>query len=321
MDWLKKHSKIYSVGAALVLLFCALETLQGVWSLFSDKPPIPHIVSSINTLSTLPRSLVILVFVVFIAISLWFLFTIYKQNTTKNPYIVADNVIFKTKDLLTKIHKRSLKLTRKAVKQFIQLFGFQDFWNINNSIMYTMREHLPIIEKTKKDLRGRKLSKNKVKKRKQIDDVFDRISPILDTNMDLDSSVRHANCWEDIPRQQNSEYMGILARRKNDSHWNRLFTEINGLKTEYPEIFKEDSLDKLIREYLDADFAGCSLILIVEVFSHFVPIENQPSEYIKSGANNPNVKVETRLNRIIGEIQNRIKEISKREKSDSKIEK
>jgi len=248
---------------------------------------------------------------ILISLGVWLLIRAYRHRDKLTTEVGKTQayILTKTKSILTQLHKRNLKLKEKAVKQYLTLFNFKDFWELCNNLTTTMTEHKALFGKVKKDVGRKKLSKDMIKKRQQIDGLWGKLSPTREEELTLDKLLAWGHLWDKLPSIQNAKYKGITRLREKDRQWNKLFGELNNMKVEFADIFVDESLDKMISDYIDYSFGGSSFQLFADLFNKFVPVEIQPSEFIKSGAYDPRVAIENRMTKLLEDITNRIKEL------------
>lgn len=248
---------------------------------------------------------------VLISLGVWLLIRAYRRRDKLTTEVGKTQayILTKIKSVLTRLHKCDLKLKDKAVKQYVTLFNFNDFRELCNNIATAMREHKALLENVKKDVGRKKLSKDKTKKRQQIDWLFDKLSPMMEEEWTLKKLVSWGHLLDKLPNIQDAKYKGITTLRAIDRQWNKLFDELSNMKAEYTDIFSDDKLRTMISDYLDYSFGGSSFQLFTDLFNRFVPVEIQPSEFIKSGAYDPRVAIENRMTKLLEDITNRIREL------------
>jgi hypothetical protein len=233
----------------------------------------------------------------------------------KTPTTAKDSDISKcVTDILVKMHKRTLALEKKTLIQYLDLFNASDFHNLwNNPAFKTllMPAHQGIIDNERKRTKGKKLRQDSIKRREQVDGVFEHLKPITDMEWTLEKVVALGNLLDKLPNEQNVKYKGIIQRREKDRHWNRLFKQLNKIKVTYANIFADRNLEKLINDYIDWSFAGSTLLFVADISNKSIPVDTQPSAFINSGASNPSVTIENRMTRLLEDIANKINELYK----------
>ena len=212
--------------------------------------------------------------------------------------------------VLKSIHKRTLKLTDQVYNQFIYLFSQKDYLKFCHNLAATQRKQRVMLEELKKKVKGKKLSRRPEKQRQQVDDLFEQLLPAFDEKSNLPSIVAFGNLINDVPKIQFPQYEGLSDLRDKDYTWNKLSEILEILKQKFPDIINNNQVNEKILEYIDTDFAGCSILLSTRILKQYVPMAITPSEYIKGGVGNPKRKIEKRLTDISLEIQNMIKAIT-----------
>ncbi|MDO8636150.1 MAG: hypothetical protein Q7R34_07905 [Dehalococcoidia bacterium] len=216
------------------------------------------------------------------------------------------------RNILTKMHKRTLELKDKARIQYMVLFRVNDFIQVTNQIADTYmnspekKEELKTLEKHYK---GKRLRKDSIKQQVQIDGVYADIQPLIENDWTLDKGIQFSNLLDGIPHRQNVRYEGIKALRSNDGRWNRLFIDLNKLKVEKEPILADKHLAKMIRDYMDSSYVLSSVCLFTDIVDLFrIPM---PSAYISSGANNMRVEAENYMTKSMQDIINRVNALAK----------
>jgi hypothetical protein len=215
------------------------------------------------------------------------------------------------KDILAKMHDRTLKLKDEARKQYFALFTPKDFEELLNNITNAMYEDKVLLAKVKKGARRRKLSGDKIRRRQQIDGLSDKLNPIRE--MKLDKVVAFGNELDRFPRMQNDKYEGIKTRREKDKQWRTLFENLSATKLG----LSDKDLDKIIDDHIDYSFAVSSVCLMTELFNKYTPVDIQPTEYIASGTYAPYAQMQNRMTQLLEDMANRVREILRSRKEGS----
>lgn len=270
-----------------------------------------------------------------LTILLSYAFVLYKRQTIRQSehkdlhLHKSTNISKDIIDILSKMHKRTLYLEKKVAKQYRRIFSYSDYQNLwGNPAFKTilMPTQVEIIDNERKRTKRRKLSNDSIKSRKQVDDVFQHLEPITKMEWSLEKVVELGNLLDRLPNAQNAKYKGIIQRREKDRHWGRLFKRLNKIKVTYADIFTDKDLEKMVNDYIDWSFAGSTLLLTADISKAFIPVDIQPSAFIKSGASNPYITIENRMTQLLEDIANRINELyrhrveernGKREKENS----
>ena len=166
-----------------------------------------------------------------------------------------------------------------------------------------------VIAGVRKDAGKKKLKKDKAKKRRQIDDLFDKVNQMIQVEWNLEKLLEFSNEMRKLPNEQNSKYEGIKARRGTDKKWNKLFDKLNNLKLQHSDIFADKELGKMVNDYIDYSFGLSSLCLAIDIYNKNVPIELQPTKYIDSGLYHPYVKLSNHMTQLLNIIANKIDDL------------
>ncbi len=242
---------------------------------------------------------------IFVAI-IFILKFVRRKLKTKPQEKEATDISGLVKDILRKIHNRALKLKDKALKQYVRLFSSDDFRVLLDNITASMREHQASAVTVRKEVKGRKLSKDMVKRRQQVDDLLSRFLPIIEIDWTLDKTVALGHILGKFPCEQNPKYKGIAELRKQDKQWNKLFGQLNKVKLQFPYIFSDKSLDSMINDHIKKSFGASSIQLFVDLFNRFVPTDLTPTEFISSGTYTPEAEIENRMAKLLRKITRRI---------------
>ncbi len=280
------------------------ETRRAAWGLIVIGVGGGGVVTYLSPPIGIPVCLLLLGF------GVWLLIRAYRYRdtvTTKAKVEERLNSKYFT-DILVEMHKCTLELKDKALKQYKTLFTSQDFMEFLNMFASAMPEHQNLLENVKKGTKGKKLGKDIIRQRQQIDNLWDKLSPILKREMTLNDILAVGHLLERLPNTQNAKYKGIMALRKKNRRWNKLYGELNHTKIEFADIFANEALEKMVDDYLGYSFGGSSVHLFVELLNWFVPVL-LPSEYIKSGAYDPKVIIENRMTKLLEDITNKIREL------------
>jgi len=230
--------------------------------------------------------------IVMFSVAVWVIKSEQIQDVTKRTDVI-----------LTRIHKRMLELEDKAADQYYRKHSIKEFLDLLNDIEGTMGKDTGL-EDIEKGLRGKKLSKNRGKKRAQIDNLLDQVKPTLSTDWSLDELVKFVNKFNRFAQIQDKRYEGLDILRDKDRRWAKLFSELQNVKTE----FNDALLNKMIDGYIDWSY-GCSGMSLLSDLIRHAPAEILPTEYLESEVFRPSIKVENTMTQLRGEIVNRIKEL------------
>lgn len=211
-----------------------------------------------------------------------------------------DGVLVKAETILIQIHKRMLELKDKAARQYYLKHSFKEFLGLLNALMGKNTG----LEDIRKNLRGKKLSKNREKKRLQIDNLLDQVKPTLSTDWSLDALVKFVNKFNRLAQSPDKRYEGLDILRDKDKRWAKLFGELQNLKTEFNDVL----LNKMIDDYIDWSY-GCSSLSLLSDLIRYIAVDNLPTELLESDAYNPSIKIENLMTQLRSEITNRIKEL------------
>lgn len=212
--------------------------------------------------------------------------------------------------ILENIHKLDLQLKDKCVKQYLALFNGKDFRELLNNLAHRQNGYQEAFDNIRKDVRGKKLSKDEIKKQQQIDSLADKLitSPMLSKDWTLTEIVAFGNLLDQVPKEQNAKYKGIKELRKRGK-WNKYFNKLQKMKIEFADILADKDLRKMTDDYIDWSFGGSSLLIMVDLLNKFAS-GLLPTEYVSSGAYAPYVIIENRMTRLLEDIINRIKELT-----------
>jgi hypothetical protein len=212
-------------------------------------------------------------------------------------------VSVKVETILIRIHKRMLELKDKAARQYYLKHSFKEFLDLLNDLEGTIGKDTGL-EDIRKGLRGKKLSKDRGKKRAQIDNLLDQVKPTLPMDWSLDALIKFVNKFNRLAQTPGKRYEGLDTLRDKDKRWAKLFGELQIVKTE----FNDALLNKMIDEYIDWSYGCSGLSLLSDLFRH-IRAEILPTEYLESEAFRPSIEVENTMTQLRGEIINRIKEL------------
>lgn len=208
--------------------------------------------------------------------------------------------------ILSKIHQRDLKLRNAARKQYLALFGLEDYKELWHNYAVTQNEEA--YESIKKELGRKKLKKDKTKRRKQLDDLQQRVTPIIwQEGWTLEAGIRLASFLEQFPKTQNGRYQGLGKRRESDRKWQGLFRSLNNLRLEHTEVFADKELAQMITEYFDNSKVCANLTMLIEVIEKLVPSDLMSTEYLVSGVEDANVKMGNRMAELLEDISEKIR--------------
>lgn len=210
-------------------------------------------------------------------------------------------------DTLKKIHSCDLLLKEKSVKQYLALFNGKDFRELLDNLAHRQKGYQEVFNNIKKDVGRKKLSKYNIKRHQQIDNLSDKLitSPMMMKGWSLTEIVEFCNLLDKLPEEQNAKYKGVRKLRTVDRQWNKCFKKLQDIKIEFAYILADDNLRKLIDDYIDASFAGSSLLILVDLLNKFVP-GLLPTTYISSGAYAPYETILSYMTSLLLDIDRRI---------------
>lgn len=244
---------------------------------------------------------------------IWSLVTIGYWLKNKNKVYISwsiHNTIPKIlRNVLWDIHKQDLKLANKAKTQYIALFAPTDFRQLMEAFSgtNTLVSDKQQLAKLKKRLEGETLSGDQIEARNQIDNLGDKLKPILG-EIALERATEIGNMLGIFPCQRNKSYKGIAVRRTEDKKWGRLFNELQTIKIENADIFNNAETNQMVNDYLNWSFAGSSVILFSKLINLLMPLEIIPTEYITSGTYSPEIVIGNRMVRLLNKIEAKVKE-------------
>jgi uncharacterized membrane protein (DUF106 family) len=111
-EWARRHSRLYTIGGALVIITTGLATLQGIWNLFSNEPLFPYISARLPHWVQIISPIIfgsIFIACTVLVVKVYRLSLMYKTNKG-----LAIAKYFGS--ILEKIEKRDLQLKDAAVK-------------------------------------------------------------------------------------------------------------------------------------------------------------------------------------------------------------
>lgn len=251
-----------------------------------------------------PQFLFWVLLVIAIGSALYLSLRSYKSTTDKanKNLVIRERLI----DILGSIEKRDLQLKDVAVRQYKALFSLEDFKAFCKCMTYTKKEHTELLKSVEKEIGRKKLKQDKIKRRRQIDDVSEKLSPIKEMEWTLEKATAYGNELDVFPKMQNSKYKGIKTRREKDKRWEKLFANLSNMKTE----FSNNELDKMINEYVNNSFVSSSICLHVELFNWYIAVDIQPTAYIDTGTYAPYVEIQNHMTRLREGINNKIRELA-----------
>lgn len=235
------------------------------------------------------------------------LVAIWRETKTAATDTEVRPEVVRIQNILQKMHKRTLKLKDKAVAQYMKLFTLKDFREFTDTLIdMTSRENRELLRDIKKDIGKKRLSKDRVKKRQQVDNLVERLKPIWDKEWILGDVVAWSNMVDKLPKMQNEHYEGIISRRERDRQWKRLLDQLNNLKLEFADVFADEDLERMIADYLNSSLSYSSVSFMVILHNRFTKTEILPSVYIESGTSAPDTETETRMTKLLKDISNKI---------------
>jgi hypothetical protein len=196
-----------------------------------------------------------------------------------------------------------LELKDKAARQYYLKHSFKEFLDLLNDVMGATGKNTGLKD-IRKGLSGKKLSKNRGKKRRQIDNLLDQVKPTLSMDWSLDALVKFVNKFNRLAQTSDKRYEGLDTLRDKDKRWAKLFGELQNVKIE----FNDALLNKMIDDYIDWSYGCSGLSLLSDLFRH-IPTEILPTEYLESEAFRPSIEVENTMTKLRGDIISRIKEL------------
>jgi len=317
-EWARRHPRVYTIGATLVIIASGLATFQGIWNLFSNEPFFPYI------LARLPHWVQIVLPIIFgsifiacivFMVKVYHLSVVYKTNKGLAIAKYADSI-------LERIEKRDLQLKDATVTQYKTLFSFNDLSTFFKFLASTDSKYVESEKDIERELEGNQLKQDKIERHQQIDNLFEKLRPLYEKEWTLELSTAYGNKLDIFPKMQNSRYKGIMTRREKDKRWRKLLASLSNVKVEYPDIFADKELDGMINEYIDRSFGNSSLCLFVELVNWYIPVDIQPTPYIDSGTYAPYTKMHNRIVKLREDISNKIVELAsesdKKQKTVSK---
>jgi uncharacterized membrane protein (DUF485 family) len=212
--------------------------------------------------------------------------------------------------ILEKIEKRDLQLKDAAVKQYKALFSVNDLLALCNSIASTDIEYVEFRKSIEVEDENKELKQDKIERRQQIDNMFERLLPICEKEWTLERLIANGNKLDIFPKMQNSRYKGVKTRRENDKRWRKLFASLSNVKGEFPDIFIDNELDSMIDEYIDMSFGGSSRCFFAEIATWYIPVEIQPTAFIDAGIYAPYTEIQNQMVKLRLDISNKIIEIA-----------
>ncbi len=286
------------------------DNIQVAWGLLIIEVGIGGVVTYLSPQIGIP------IFILLVIFGIGLLIKAYKNRNKSITKVHKQGISEISKpliDILTNLHRRNLILKDKALKQYKTLFSHSDFLELLKNISAT-NGYRPTIDNVKKDIGRKKLSKDSIKKRQQVDGILGKLSPLKDAEWTLEKITSWSYLLDKFPNIQNTKYKGIKKRQEEDSKGKRSHNKLNSIRDKYPDIFSDESLSKMIDEYLGYSFGGSSILLTRDLFNEYVPVELQPTLYVSSGiySTESENSIERRMARILEDITGRMEELTKR---------
>jgi hypothetical protein len=279
--------------------------LDSVWDLAEKISGHPISVHNVGWLFwvTIPIGLVML------GTSVWAIIKTGKSITYETKQY--SDISNRLRCILEDLHKRHLQLKDKAVIQYLSLFSLVDLLELCQEIGNSIDGYPSLYADMKKELGRKRLKKDKIKRRHQVNGVFDRLKPLLENEeWRLEKTVALGNELDSFPKIKNRNYEGIKTRREKDKRWKKLSNNLSKLQLDYPDIFTDKELEKKIVDYIDYSFSGSSICLFAELLNKYSSVDIQPSEYIESGVYFPAMTVDNRMTRLLTDIINKVESLS-----------
>jgi hypothetical protein len=162
------------------------------------------------------------------------------------------------------------------------------------------------LKRLEKNLEGKFLDKDEVKRRQQVDDVFLKLSPAVEQEWTLEKMNAVAYLLDELPKQQNYHYKGITLRRTKDKRWKKLFNELTEIEIDNSAIFGNEKTKKMVNDYIAHSYVGSSVLLFTQLFNNYIPTGLLPTEYITNEAHNPEIAIENRMTELLTKLDKRI---------------
>jgi hypothetical protein len=306
-----KHRWQSWVGTFLAILFSVAiidlpQWLDSVWDLadkFSGRTITTHEISWLFWI-TIP------VGIMMIAFAIWTIHKSQSNNTDGDEQNLNNRIRY----TLQQLNTIDLKFKNKAVQQYTSLFSLKNLLELLDVIGNANKEHKELLKNAKKKIGKKKLKKNNIQKRQQIDGLFAMFRQGLDDEKwDFPKIIAFANELDRFPKIQDNRYLGIKARRERSKQWKKQFDILSNIKSEHSNIFADKELEKMVVDYIDYSFVCSSICLLIEIYNTYVPIDIQPTEYIDKDLYSPYVKMQNRITRTLQNILNRVESMQKGE--------
>jgi hypothetical protein len=182
---------------------------------------------------------------------------------------------------------------------------------------YATAHNQETYQSIKKDLGRKKLRTDKIQRRKQIDNLHERLKPITkQEGWTLEELKKLTSFLEQFPKTQNDTYKGIGKRRETDRRWQSLFLSLNKIRTEHAQIFADEELAQMLGEYFDNSKVAVTVSMFIELLETFVPSELFPTEYLESGIEDSSIKISNRMTELLEDISKKITELEKQEHNE-----
>lgn len=223
---------------------------------------------------------------------------------------------FTTKNIvrvLTKIHKRMLKLKDKASKQYRLEHDGKQFLALHQELMVAMDKDNKLQE-LQESYKGKKLSKVQIKRRKQIDSLHETTQGIVPIDVSLDGLVQFIDTFNRLAQSPNKQFQALDILRGKDKGWNKLFTTLQDIKIEYGDA----TLNTMIDDYVRWSYGGSGLILHTDLLRWYIPPQCIQSQFLGSPAYNPSIEIENKITWLREKIVGRVKELKAMDNKDDK---
>lgn len=207
-------------------------------------------------------------------------------------------------NILIGIHERMLKLKDNAVKKYRSEHTSKEFLALHKELMIIMDKD-GSLENLQRDLKGKKLSKIQIKRRKQINGLHEATKNVTQTEVSLDGLVRFIDTLNRLAQSPSKQYQALDILRSKDRKWNKLFSSLQVIKLEYNDAI----LNEMIDDYIKWSYGCSGLILHADLIRWYIPPQNLQSQYLGSAAYNPNIEVENKMTRLRGRIINRVRRL------------
>ena len=242
-----------------------------------------------------------------------------KESKEKPQTGNTDNLERVVVSILNEIHKRDVKLKNAAKKQYLKLFNLKDFTELWDNFAITRSGQT--YESIKKEYEEKEVEKDKIQRRKQIDELQQKIDTIIVVqDWTSEDYAKLASFFENFPRTQNGAYLGVGRRREINRKWQSLFHSLNNLRLEHAQVFADKELTQMIEEYFDNSKIIVTLKLIIELIETLIPSDFLPTEFLEGGVEDASIKVSNRMTKLLEDISKRITELERQQSGASMAE-